>query len=216
MKPPLHAKVVRSALLAAAMAGCGHAHNQAQSTARARRIHERLLTLDTHLDTPIHFGPGWDITTGHDLASDPSQVDYPRMVSGGLDGGFWAIYTPQGPRTPEGEAKARDTALRTAMRIHEMVAREHDHFELALRSGDAAAIAARHNRVVYVSIENSYPLGHDLTLLRTFYSLGARMVGLVHFSNNDLADSSTDPKGKEWNGLSPRGRKVVAEANRLG
>jgi membrane dipeptidase len=216
MKPPLHAKVVRSALLAAAMVGCGRAHDQAQSTARARRIHERLLTLDTHLDTPIHLGPGWDIMSRHDVASDPSQVDYPRMVSGGLDGGFWAIYTPQGPRTPEGEAKARDTALRTAMRIHEMVAREHDHFELALGSGDAAAIAARHNRVVYISIENSYPLGHDLTLLRTFYSLGARMVGLVHFSNNDLADSSTDPKGKEWNGLSPLGRQLVTEANRLG
>jgi len=216
MKPPRHAKVVWGALLAAATVGCGRAHDQAHATARARRIHERLLTLDTHLDTPVHFGPGWDIMSRHDIASDPSQVDYPRMLSGGLDGGFWAIYTPQGPRTPEGEAKARDTALRTAMRIHEMVAREHDHFELALRSSDAAAIASRHNRIVYISIENGYPLGHDLTLLQTFYSLGARMAGLVHFSNNDLADSSTDPKGKEWNGLSPLGKQAVVEANRLG
>lgn len=214
--PEWRTKVVGAALLTMAIMGCGRERQEELTKARARRIHERLLTLDTHLDTPIHFGPGWDILSRHDLANDPSQVDYPRMVSGGLDGGFWAIYTPQGPRTPEGEAKARDTGLRTALRIHEMVARNSDRFEIALRSDDAAAIAARHHRIVYVSIENSYPLGHDVTLLRTFYSLGARMVGLVHFSNNDLADSSTDPKGKEWNGLSPLGRKVVEEANRLG
>jgi membrane dipeptidase len=213
MKPSWPAAAV---LLTLAIMGCGRERQEELTRARARRIHERLLTLDTHLDTPIHFGPGWDIMSRHDLANDPSQVDYPRMVSGGLDGGFWAIYTPQGPRTPEGEANARDTALRTALRIHDMVARNSDHFEIALRSDDAPAIAARHHRVVYVSIENSYPLGHDVTLLQTFYSLGVRMVGLVHFSNNDVADSSTDPKGKEWNGLSSLGKKVVAEANRLG
>jgi membrane dipeptidase len=216
MKPRWRTTFVWAALWTAAAVSCGRGRQEELSRARARRIHERLLTLDTHLDTPIHFGPGWDITTGHDLASDPSQVDYPRMVRGGLDGGFWAIYTPQGPRTPEGEANARDAALGTALRIHEMVVKNSDRFEIALRSDDAAAIAARHHRVVYLSIENGYPLGHDPTLLKTFYTLGVRMVGLVHFSNNDLADSSTDPKGKEWNGLSPLGRRVVAEANRLG
>jgi membrane dipeptidase len=216
MKPSWRTKLAASALLTVALIGCGRGRQEDLARARARRIHERLLTLDTHLDTPIHFGPGWDIMARHDLASDPSQVDYPRMVSGGLDGGFWAIYTPQGPRTPEGEASARDTAIRTAMRIREMVARNADHFELAAQARDAAAIVGRGHRVVFISIENSYPLGHDPTLLKTFYTLGARMVGLVHFSNNDLADSSTDPKGKEWNGISPLGRKVVAEANRLG
>jgi membrane dipeptidase len=52
--------------------------------------------------------------------------------------------------------------------------------------------------------------------MRDFYAFGVRMIGPVHFSNNDLADSSTDPKGKEWNGLSPLGKQFVAEANRLG
>jgi membrane dipeptidase len=205
------------ALVGALSPGCRRLHETLVPSARARAIHEQLLTLDTHLDTPIHFGsPGWDIMQRHDLRDDFSQVDYPRMVSGGLDGGFWAIYTPQGPRTPAGEASARDAALETAVRIHEMVAKNHEHFELALRAEDATAIAARGKRIVYVSIENSYPLGHDLTLLQTFYSLGVRMVGLVHFRDNDLADSSTDPKGKEWHGLSPLGKELVAEANRLG
>ena len=67
-----------------------------------------------------------------------------------------------------------------------------------------------------MSIENSYPIGKDMTLLKTFYDLGVRMAGPVHFTNNDLGDSSTDPKGPEWHGLSPLGKEFVVEANRLG
>jgi membrane dipeptidase len=138
------------------------------------------------------------------------------MVKGGLDGGFFAIYTPQGPRTPVGFAAARDAALKRAVEIHEMVARHSDTFALATRADDAARIAASGKRIVYMSMENSYPLGKDLTLLKTFYELGVRMAGPVHFTNNDLADSATDPKGPEWHGLSPLGKEFVAEANRLG
>src|SRR5579864_549965 len=155
--------------------------------ADARAIHERVLRLDTHLDTPMNFArPGWDIMDEHSVASDLSQVDYPRMMKGGLDGGFFAIYTPQGRRTPEGLAHARDAALVRAMEIHEMVARHNDKFELALGADDAARIVAKSKRVVFISIENSYPLGKDLTLLKTFYDLGVRMAGPVHFTNNDL------------------------------
>ncbi|MGL1102719.1 membrane dipeptidase, partial [Vibrio parahaemolyticus] len=70
------------------------------------------IHLDTHLDTPEHFGrSGWDITRRHTFDNDLTQVDYPRMVEGHLTGGFFAIFTPQGPLTPEGFAKARDDAL---------------------------------------------------------------------------------------------------------
>jgi membrane dipeptidase len=176
-----------------------------------------MLMLDTHLDTPTNFGrPGWDIMDAHSVQADLSQVDYPRMVEGGLDGGFFAIYTPQGPRTEQGFAAARDAGLKRAVEIHEMVARHSDTFALALRADDAQRISASGKRVVFMSIENSYPLGKDLTLLKTFYDLGVRMAGPVHFTNNDLADSATDPKGPEWHGLSPLGKQFVAEANRLG
>jgi membrane dipeptidase len=179
----------------------------------ARKLHERLLTLDTHLDTPAAFASDWDIMTRHRWADDLSQVDYPRMRAGGLDGGFWAIYTAQGPRTPEGYARARDAALLTAVRIRELAARQPE-FVLASRADDAAAIAAEKKRVVFLSIENSYPLSGDLSLLDTFYQLGVRMVGPVHTTNNDFADSSTD--APEWHGLSERGRELVGAANRLG
>ncbi len=185
--------------------------------ADARTIHERILTLDTHMDTPMNFGrPGWDMLDEHSVESDLSQVDYPRMLKGGLDGGFFAIFIPQGPRTPEGFAAARDAALKREGEIRDMVTRHSGVFELAFRADDAERIVKSAKRVVYQSIENSYPLGKDLTLLKRFYDLGVRMVGPVHFTNNDFADSATDPNGPEWHGLSPLGRQLVTEANRLG
>jgi membrane dipeptidase len=212
----LHDRKAYRALLVL-LACCAQDKTKDAPAAHAPSVHEQLLTLDTHLDTPANFASaGWDIMQVHSVASDLSQVDYPRLVRGGLDGGFWAVYTPQGPRTPGGNAHARSAALQTALHIREMVARHHEHFELALRAEDAAPIALRGKRVVYLSIENSYPLGQDLSLMQDFYALGVRMIGPVHFSNNDLADSSTDPKGKEWSGLSPLGKEFVREANRLG
>jgi membrane dipeptidase len=68
--------------------------------------------------------------------------------------------------------------------------------------------------VVFQSIENSYPLGTDLSLLQTFYRLGVRMAGPAHFLDNQFADSATDKP--RWHGFSPLGKKWVAEMNRLG
>lgn len=188
----------------------------ARGVSKARALHERLICLDTHLDVPIHFArPGWDIMQRHSYATDLSQVDYPRMVEGGLKGGFFAIYTPQGPNTPEGFAAARDAALLRATEIREMVTKNATHFELAFTAADAARIAKKGKRIVYQSIENAWPLGTDVTLLRSFHALGVRMAGPVHFQNNQLGDSATEPK-KEWNGLSPLGKDMTAEANTLG
>ncbi len=213
MQPPLrfNALIGCGALL---LATTGLAAN---APSAARQLHERIIVLDTHLDTPALFArPGWDIMGRHAFDSDRSQVDFPRMEEGGLDGGFWAIFTPQGPRTPAGNAAARTRALLTATRIREMVAHNSDRFELAFTADDAERIAAAGKRIVYQSIENGYPLGQDLGLLETFYALGVRMVGVTHFTNNDLGDSATDPAGPEWKGLSPLGRTLVQEANRLG
>jgi len=182
-----------------------------------RALQERLICLDTHLDAPANFGrPGWDIMQRHSYEADFTQVDYPRMVEGGLDGGFFSIYTPQGPLTAEGYAAARDAALLRAVEIREMVARNREHFELGFVSADAARIVAAKKRVVFQSIENAWPLGTDVTLLRSFYAFGVRMTGIAHFLNNQFGDSATDPKGKTWNGLSPAGRDLVALANTLG
>jgi membrane dipeptidase len=182
-----------------------------------REIHESLLVMDSHLDTPaLLMRPEFDIMARHDPYQDGSQVDYPRMQEGGLDGGFWVIFSRQGPLTPADFEKNRDTAVLRALAIHKMVAAHPDVFEIATRSEDGPRIHAEGKRVVYLSIENSYPLGEDISLLKTFYELGVRMVGPVHFANNQFGDSLTDPKGQVWQGLSPSGKELIAEANRLG
>jgi membrane dipeptidase len=206
--------------LAACLAACTTASAPEGVSSEAMAIHQRLLTLDTHLDTPafLDMPRGYDITARHDVERDGTNVDLPRMNEGGLDGGFWVIYMGQGPLTPEGFASIRDTAIIRAMSIHEMVAAHPDKFELALTAADAARINAAGKKIVYISIENSYELGNDLTLMDTFYKLGARMIGPVHNGNNQLADS-TNPGANppvSWGGLSPMGKEFVKRANELG
>lgn len=183
----------------------------------ARALHERLLVMDSHLDTPANFSKlSFGLLRTQDYSTDGTQVDLPRMVEGGLDGGFWVIFTEQGPLTQAGYRAARDHALIRAGEIREAAARHTASFELAFGSADGALIAAKGKRIMYQSMENAYPLGPDISLLETFYRFGLRMVGPVHFANNQFADSSTDPVGPRWGGLSSLGRELVREANRLG
>jgi len=184
-------------------------------SAEAMRVHRSLLTLDTHLDTPefLHV-PGWSIMDRHDAKRDFSQVDVPRMKQGHLDGGFWAIYTAQGPLTPAATRAARSAAIMRGVEIHDMVAANPTVFALADKAADAQRIAASGKLVVFLSIENAWPIGDDVTMLDVFYAMGVRISGFAHFRDNQFADSSTDkPK---WNGLSPAGKALLAEMNRLG
>ncbi|MFZ2998348.1 dipeptidase [Sphingobium sp.] len=185
---------------------------------KVQQLHQSLLTLDTHLDTPASLDlPGWSIEEEHGVHSDYTQVDLPRMKKGGLDGGFWAIYTSQGPLTIEGFRKARDFAILRGVSIRNMVAADPANFTLALEAKDAAPIAAAGKRVVYMSIENAYPLGEDVSLLQTFYDMGVRVAGFAHFAHNQFADSSTDPSKKpRYGGLSPLGKELLKAMNRLG
>lgn len=182
--------------------------------ADSRALHERLLVLDSHMDTPRQLSrPGWSILQRHG-PEDLSQVDLPRMREGGLDGGFWAVYTPQGSLDEAGMARASDQGLATLAHIRDMVARNPDDFALALTPEDAPRIAAEGKRVVYISMENAEPLASDPRLLNTYQRQGLRMLGLVHSANNHVADSATAIP--QWHGLSPVGRELVQRANCLG
>lgn len=178
-------------------------------------LHSRLLTLDTHLDTPAFFDrPDWDFGARHVFADDIAQVDLGRMDSGALDGGFFVIYTGQGPLTAAGYAEARNFALKRADAIRATFAKYPDRIGLALTAADADRLDRAGKRIGYISIENSYPLGEDLSLLAEFHRRGVRMASPVHFRNNQFADAATDQP--RWNGLSPLGREWVKEMNRLG
>jgi membrane dipeptidase len=183
----------------------------------AAGLHDRLLVMDTHLDTPANFSKAdFDI-----LADNPSvlgnvQVDLPKMQRGGLDGGFWVIFTPQGPLDAGAYTAAKQAALTRGAEIQAMVAANPDSFEMAYTSADAGRIAAAGKRIVYQSMENAYPIGTDLSLVEVFYDKGLRMIGPVHFRDNQFADSATDFSASDYGGLSPLGEELVKEANRLG
>lgn len=196
-------KPVLTALLAAAL------------PAHAETLHQRMLTLDTHLDTPMHFArPGWDFGAKHTYENDLAQVDLGRMDEGDLDGGFFVIYTGQGPLTPDGYREAKRFALDRADLILSTIEKYSDRLSLATTAADAERIDREGKRFGYLSIENSYPLGEDISLLGEFYKRGVRMASPVHTGTNQFADSSTDKP--TWNGLSPLGKKWVEEMNRLG
>ena len=205
----------RRAVLVHGAAALALAPELARAATDTLALHKRLICIDTHLDMPANLARrGWNVMDRHDVETDFTQVDYPRMVEGGLDGGFFAIYTPQAPLTPEGMSAMRDAAFLRAAEIREMVAANPKHFELAFLPDDAARIAAKGKIIVFQSIENSGILGNDVTLLRSFHKLGVRMAGPIHFLNNQLGDSATDKK--QWGGLSPLGKTFVQEANDLG
>ncbi|WP_428678602.1 dipeptidase [Sphingopyxis sp.] len=203
-----------AALLAATMLAACSGGGDKPKVAEAP-LHSRMLVLDTHLDTPLHFErQGWNFADRHDLATDLSQLDIPRMKDGNLDGGFFAIYTDQGPLTPAGYAAALAHARKRSDLIDKMVAGNSGVIGAARTADDARRLNREGKLIAFKSMENSYPLGEDLSLLKEFYDKGLRLAGPVHGKNNQFADSATDKP--RWNGLSPLGRQWVAEMNRLG
>ncbi len=186
--------------------------------ARARAIHDRVLTIDTHDDIPLDFATA-DADPG---VRGGRQVDLPKMEEGGLDAGFFVIYVGQTARTPENEAQAQADAMTKFEAIHRMAEQMYpDRIEIAYTADDFERIAASGKAIAAIGIENGYVIGHDLSLLATYYDLGARYFGLVHNGHNDIADSA-NPRPNlgdapaEHDGVSAFGAEVIAEANRLG
>jgi membrane dipeptidase len=180
---------------------------------KADKMHESMLTVDTHCDTPMHLE-----REGFDLGkrNDHGCVDFPRMKEGGLDAEFFAVFTGQGPRNDEAYEKIYREALTIFDSIHSSVERYPEIAGLAFTPGDAYRLKDEGRLAIFTGMENGYPVGRDLSRIKEFYDLGARYITLCHSANNDICDSSTDPKGPEFNGLSPFGEEVVKEMNRVG
>jgi membrane dipeptidase len=186
--------------------------SDADLVARARAIHARVITIDTHKDIPDNFA-----TADADPKSMNAQVNLEKMKAGGYDMAFFAVYVGQGARTDSGNAFAKDRALNKFSAIHRMAEQMYPNLiEIAYTPEDVARIHNSGKLIAGVGIENGWVIGKDLSLIKRYYDLGARYMTLAHTSNNDICDSSTDPKGPEWHGLSPFGRQVVQEMNRVG
>lgn len=161
---------------------------------------------DSHMDTPSQLlrlrNPGLD--------NAYAQVDFPKLRRGGVDGAFFALYTPA--------EMAPDAATRYALEMlsatYDAVEAHPGEVELAFSPKDAAKARKNGRIAIFLGMENASPIQESLALLRTFYRMGVRYVTLTHNGDNALADSAAE--GKRWNGLSPFGREAVLEMNRLG
>lgn len=200
------------------LASCAPKQDEEALKAEAREIHDGVLTVDTHADTPmIMVRSNWDIGERHEPGQRRGgKIDLPRMKEGGLDAEFFAVFVRQAERTPEGYAEAREMAHKGLDAIHKMCEDYPQLVELATTPEDAYRLEKEGKRAAFIGMENGYPIGQDLSLVKEYYDRGVRYITLCHGGDNDICDSSTDERNPEDNGLSDFGKEVVAECNRLG
>jgi membrane dipeptidase len=167
----------------------------------------RAVTVDTHADTPSEY-----LDRPFDLGAWNSRghFDYPRMKAGGLDAEFLVAYVP----AKYANKGAAAYCMKIMETTHEMVDRYPQWVRFARSTADIRAAVHDGKRAILMGIEGGHAIEDSLELLRSFYRFGARYMTLTHTNTNNWADSSGDePK---HNGLSPFGKQVVAEMNRLG
>jgi membrane dipeptidase len=183
--------------------------------ARARAIHERVITLDTHDDIdPRNFTKQRNYTQRLD-----NQVNLPKMEEGGLDVAFFIVYVGQGPLTAEAYDKAYAQAVEKFDAVHRLTKEiAPDRIGLALTADDVRRIAASGRKVAVIGIENAYPVGTNLARIKEFHDRGGRYMSLAHNGHSQFADSNTGERDGKWlhNGLSELGRQAIAEMNRVG
>ncbi|HEY1493201.1 MAG TPA: membrane dipeptidase [Candidatus Solibacter sp.] len=189
--------------------------NDAALVAKAKGIHSRVLKLDTHNDIePANFTPDCNYTMRL-----TTQVNIPKMVEGGMDVSFMIAYVGQGPLTAEGFDDAYRQVVAKFDAVHRLTEKiAPDNIGLALTPADVLALHKKNLRIAVIGIENGYPVGNDIKRVKEFYDRGGRYMSLAHNGNSQLADSNTgEAQGYLYNnGLSPLGREVIAEMNRLG
>lgn len=191
------------------------------SVEHARAIHERVLTLDSHID----FAPADLISERNYTQRLDTQFNLPKMIDGGLDGLFFSIFVAQTRESQNAEALKAPGYERAYHRAVDKFDAVH-HFthvvapekvELAFSAVDARRIRAEGKKIAFMGVENGYALGEDLRVVKEFYDRGARYLSLTHNGHNQLADSHTGERdGWKWHGVSPLGGEVIATMNRLG
>ena len=188
--------------------------DEAALVARARAIHDRVITLDTHDDiSPNNFRPECNYTMRL-----TTQVNLPKMIEGGLDVSFMIVYVGQGPLTPEGYDNAYRQAVAKFDAVN-LLTKElaPNQIGLALTAADVPRIAASRRKVAVIGVENGYPIGTDIARVKEFFERGGRYMSLAHNGHSQLSDSNTGERdGWMHGGLSPLGRQVIAEMNKWG
>ena len=177
-----------------------------------------MLAIDTHVDiNPNNFnaaGPNYTQKLPR------TQVDLVKMEEGGMGGAFLIVYVGQSKDLDSaGFARANAQAIEKFESIHRLTEQlAPNRAEIAYTAADAVRIHAAGKRVIFIGVENGFPIGGDITNVRKFYDRGGRYMSLAHNGHSQLSDSNTGERDGVWlhHGLSPLGKQVIVEMNRLG
>lgn len=184
--------------------------SQARLYKQAKALHQRIITLDSHTDTPMIFPGHFDLGQ-----KEGGKVNLPYMEEGHIDAAFMVAYILQGERDMLSLEAATTQAIERLNEIKRQEIINPKRMGIAYTPDDIRRLKAAGKKAILLGIENGYALGYDLSNVQLFKDMGVSYITLCHNGDNDICDSA---RGKgEWGGLSdPFGRSVVREMNRLG
>ena len=175
----------------------------------AKRIHSRNVILDSHTDTPMIFPGQFNIGL-----KEGGKVNLPLMEEGMVDAAIMVAYIPQGKRDDESLLQATDFAMNRLNEIHRQMEINRGRMNIARTSQEVWVTKDAGKKAIMLGLENGYAIGKDIRNVARFKELGVSYITLCHNGSNDICDSARGEA--EWGGLSPFGKEVVAEMNRLG
>jgi membrane dipeptidase len=173
------------------------------------RVHKSAILIDTHNDVTSATVAGLDLSK----PNTDHMTDIPRMKKGGMGAQFFAVYVAAS--YVEGNHAANRTLQMIDTVRHDIIDRHPETFLYATTADDIRRAHREGKIAALLGIEGGHAIEDSVRLLRDYYALGVRYMTLTHSNSNHWADSSGDEK-KPNNGLSPLGKEVVAEMNRLG
>lgn len=176
---------------------------------QAKKLHHRIITLDSHTDTPYVFPDNLNIGV-----KAGGKVNLSLMSEGRIDATYMAAYIAQGKRDDESLQAAYDYAMARLVAVRNQEKLYPEWMGIATTADDLIRLKKEGKKAILMGIENGYAIGKNLKNIETFAKMGVTYITLCHNGNNDICDSAAD--GPEWNGLSPFGKEVVHEMNRLG
>ena len=204
--------LVSSLALQAAGGGKTPSVNDKDFLQKAKQIHRKIVTFDSHVDVPVDL----------DAAVDgKSLFDLVKTERGHLSGAALAVFVPQAKRTPENFQKAKDDADAKYQTIINVAKKNPNRAALAYSPAEVRSLAKQGKFAVVISFLNAFPLGKDLSQIDAWYDRGVRIFGFNHAGNNDWADSSRPVSGfgdkpDEIGGLSDLGKQAVTKLNEKG
>ena len=194
------------------MTSAAPATNPKKIDAQVRAITKSAILIDTHNDIPSFTVDGADIGN-----SPKNMTDIPRLKEGGVGAIFFSVYVAA--KYVDGNHSANRALQMIDTVKHDIIERYPQTFQLALTSEDIVKAHRKHKIAALLGIEGGHAIEDSPRLLRDYYRLGVRYMTLTHTNTNNWADSSgdiKDPKVQHHNGLTPQGKDVIREMNRLG